>query len=1562
MNKFYWIALHLFFSRGISSCHLSLRSSLLTSSPYLIMLLIVVTLSGCRVQTQDQAKKTVNNRARLDNQTTTNRDPQMTSTQTVRVYQDGGNQQLTTLNAATDPDGDDVYYSLISPPSRGTLTQCLGLNGSVHTADLVCFYRPQNGVVGLGIDSFTYAAYDRKGGSSLATVIINVIVNSPPTANNLTVSVLENGGTQTLGTLSPAVDVDGDELQYFVSSFPLKGSISNCMGLNQTAATDLVCDYTPANNQFGGDVVRYQAADPRGGVGTGTITITIQSTNQNPQTSTNPATASVNYNLGFQSIDLTTLLTISDPDGTPPDQLTYQVTTPPSRGVLRECLGLAQSALPAPDFNCQYSPRDPTLGTSTDSFYFTVSDQHGGSVVVQVNIDIENETPLPETSTKFLTEDNLTSTFSFTINDLGEGDLVSVRGISPLNASSVFDGYLAKGRLTDCMGLTSSTSTDTVCNYIPEEHATGDDTFIYQVTDLGGKTATGAITLNLSAVDDFPIVEDQEFTFYENDGSTYSFTLSPALEPDGDSLTYALLGNPSTGVGTLANCMGLNGSSVSDLSCDYLPLTSTNGSPAATFIYSASDSTPNTSTATISINLTSTNITPYFTAGSFTYSSVAEQPNPSAVTTSITFPSAYDFDGDALTYAVDFFAPYIPKGSLTNCMANNADLTCDYNPPDNVCGTPADMFVYRATDPEGAQASMLAMINITCNNAVPVITSSSFTLNDYYFQQVLGPLPAASDSDGPPNDTLTYHLTRPPVNGTLSECLGIGSSSNQDLTCFYQISNRNNCDLVDNDFDYFEYQVRDGQGGVATSTISITVNAVRNTYADLYSDHPLLEGIQASIQPSSSSSTNFNLYTTINTGLYGLPFVVQEGENCYEKLYGTQVFVTSSNLTLFPLSSISVYYGTDRSAAFAAGSLGSGGSWLSLADGTAGASDKVLYLDFRPTAGQTGTSTISLALRDDNLPSLVSTAYFTINVTNTISQHMGWTHIVAQGEKVYRDGVREGDQVIAFNWNQFTISSTPSSPAKSIVGYNVYRSNISSSTTSFDFGDPKNEEIINLSSRSFLDEDLDVVSSESQGHVFWYIVLPVLNDGSQPLPTQSYNVLRVLLPPQNKSLVHRWAVNYDMCMRLGLTSLPAEGNICNNYLGPGGSDIAGRKYFNIDRDLIVDRFEMGCKFTQDVCSGSDCISASTSTNPGVTPSAYPTNGAFFYNRYHNECYTSTSAGTWYSLHGLYTGSLTTHTASHLGPFNSEWANYPELPPLTHLTQLAANNLCTSTSFKISFATASSFLTLSTSTQFAGRLPTRKEQVAMMGGGAVNNGITYGSFFGTNRSECNSGYDDLGVRYFDDYRDYEDSFPSLESTSSHSPFPRILKTGSVATSDCQSQFGMQDLIGNVREWTSERFYCLTAYNCKGVHVQEPTSSSYSLNGTTDLLSNYDFTTYHFDGVMGPGGGTNLLDSWAFRDGKYSSTYFFVPMGLPALNNTNLTLASSAGSFMSDDRLSINSTSAATYTPVANLLGLTYGGSFNMTETTGGVYTFDLINAYDTTDHETGFRCVTPVENP
>ncbi|BHH83036.1 fibronectin type III domain-containing protein [Desulforhopalus sp. 52FAK] len=155
---------------------------------------------------------------------------------------------------ASDADGDSLNYLIVSAPAHGTLTT---------NTDGYSTYIPDENWN--GTDSFTFVVSDSTTASDSANVSITVLpVNDKPTASNINVDTIE--GSTISGQLS-AIDIDGDQLSFALSSKPANGSVSLSKAGTFT--------YTPDADWWGTDTFTYIASDNIGVSSPATVSINV---------------------------------------------------------------------------------------------------------------------------------------------------------------------------------------------------------------------------------------------------------------------------------------------------------------------------------------------------------------------------------------------------------------------------------------------------------------------------------------------------------------------------------------------------------------------------------------------------------------------------------------------------------------------------------------------------------------------------------------------------------------------------------------------------------------------------------------------------------------------------------------------------------------------------------------------------------------------------------------------------------------------------------------------------------------------------------------------------------------------------------------------------------------------------------------------------------------------------------------------------------------------------------------------------------------------------------------
>ena len=265
----------------------------------------------------------------------------------------------------TDPDGDALTITSVSPPGKGT--------ASISGGRIV--YTPNATTCGGSTDSFTYTISDGKGGTSTATVAVTINNTTPPPPVNVAPVAVNDAYTvdcsaaNTFNVLLNDSDKDGDKLTIASVSSPGKGTAVISAGM---------IVYTAAANTCGGatDTFTYTINDGKGGTATATVSVTIRNTI--PVLPANNAPVAVNdvYIVPCRSGRVLDVLTNdSDKDGDPLTITSVKAITQPA---------VATLSISADKKTLTYTPGASCFVTET--FSYTISDGKGGTATATVTL------------------------------------------------------------------------------------------------------------------------------------------------------------------------------------------------------------------------------------------------------------------------------------------------------------------------------------------------------------------------------------------------------------------------------------------------------------------------------------------------------------------------------------------------------------------------------------------------------------------------------------------------------------------------------------------------------------------------------------------------------------------------------------------------------------------------------------------------------------------------------------------------------------------------------------------------------------------------------------------------------------------------------------------------------------------------------------------------------------------------------------------------------------------------------------------------------------------------
>jgi VCBS repeat-containing protein len=820
---------------------------------------------------------------------------------------------------ATDPDGDPLVFSIETPPKRGSLQPIIPLSGTSATV----LYLPAGGFV--GNDSFGFRVEDGRGGSSVATVTIDVQpANRPPAAHEQ--SVTTNRDVAVAITLTGS-DADGDPLTFSVTSAPSSGTLSG-------TAPNLT--YTPSPGFTGNDSFTFVVNDGTVNSAAATVSITVNATvNTAPVANADAYSTVLNVTLNVPAPGV--LANDIDAEG---DPLTAILVSTTSNGLL---------TLNA-DGSFTYVPGAGFFGT--DSFTYRASDGLLESAAVQVVITVieSNMAPIALTLTGSSVAENQpagTTVGTFSTDDPNPGDthiysLVAGSG-STHNASfqiignqlqtavildfelqpalsirvrttdggglffeesfiiTVIDvddppvaaddsysvarggtltvgaaaGVLANDSDVDSTTLTAQLETnpadgaltlaaDGSFTYVHDGSLAASDSFTYRAHDGNSSSNLATVTIAITAVNTAPVASDDAYNVV-NGGTLVVAAATGVLANDSDAegavLTAVLVSGVASGMLTFE----------ADGSFSYQH----DGGVSITdsFTYRAHDGQDESNLATVVITITAGNTAPLAVADDY---SVAR-----GATLTISAPGVLandsDADGDALT-------AQLVSGTSSGLLTLQADGSFTYVHDGGASAT--DSFSYQAHDGQTVSNVVVVSIEIRDVNSAPIANDDAYTTNEDETLVVTAPGVLANDSD-PDGDALTAVLVSTTSNGTLSLSAN-GSFVYVPAPDFFGT-------------DSFTYRASDGAESSNAATVTITVDPVNDPPS-------FTRGADLTVDSTGGGVRTFTAWATdlspgpANESGQTLTFLVTHNSDASLFTAGPAISGTSGDLTFTPVA------------------------------------------------------------------------------------------------------------------------------------------------------------------------------------------------------------------------------------------------------------------------------------------------------------------------------------------------------------------------------------------------------------------------------------------------------------------------------------------------------------------------------------------------------------------------------------------------------------------------------------------------------------------------------------
>ncbi len=459
-------------------------------------------------------------------------------------------------------------------------------------------------------------------------------------------------------------------------------------------------------------------------------------------------------------INMDVLANDSDPDGSI-DPSSMIITELPQNGI----------ASVNPDGSILYVPNQDWHGI--DTLIYQISDNDGltAQAVVIITVLSVNDPPVAEDDFATTPEDT-----PVTIDVLAN-DSDPDHPINPANVAVT---------LPPSHG-TAVVNADGTVTYTPAANWYGTDVFTYQYCDDEGACDQALVTVEVTDVNDAPVVQDDVATTPE-DTPVIVLVLANDYDIDGtlDVSSVAVLSPPSNGTAVVNP----------DGSITYTP--NENWFGLDSLLYQVCDDDGACGTATVYITVTDVNDAPV------ALDDAASTPEDVAVIIAV-LDNDYDVDGELVLSTLT-----VLSGPSNGSVVVNPDGTITYTPAPDYYGS--DSFVYQICDDDGDCASAVVSIDVLDVNDPPiavddvVITpedtavTTQVLLNDY-------------DVDGT-LDPATVVIISAPSHGS--------AVVNPDGSITYT-PNENYYGP-----DAYVYQVCDDDGACDQATVSITVTPVND--------------------------------------------------------------------------------------------------------------------------------------------------------------------------------------------------------------------------------------------------------------------------------------------------------------------------------------------------------------------------------------------------------------------------------------------------------------------------------------------------------------------------------------------------------------------------------------------------------------------------------------------------------------------------------------------------------------------------------------------------------------
>ena len=510
------------------------------------------------------------------------------------------------------------------------------------------------------------------------------------------------------------------------------------------------------------------------------VTINLTNVNEAPQV-TGPANTSVNEDETTAALSVT----LSDVD-TSATSFVLTVTSNdqtliPDGNIVIAGTGANRTVTISPTAGLNGGPVTITL-TVSDGALST-------QTTFQITVNAVNDAPtISVVPDQTIDEDTTIGPLAITVGDIDS----SVNGLVVIATSS------APGLIPDGNLVISGTGANRSITVTPAADQYGGPVTITLTVSDGALTTQQTFTVNLTAVNDLPVISPQGFTLNENSlvGTVVGTVIATDIDT-GAVLTYAIdSGNTNGAFAIDASTGEITVANPSDLDFETAPV--------SLLTVSVTDSVGAPQTTTITIRLLDLNEIP--TSLDLSHGSVGEN---SPIGTLVGQVSSTDVDaGDSASYSLVDDA-----GGLFAVDANTGEITVDGSLDFETSAN--HTIIARITDSGGLVLDRSFVISLADLNEAPVLVGDSFGLPENRSHGTLVGTISASDVDT--GDLLTFSL----VSGNSGRAFSIDAS-----TGTITVANTAAIDFETNGTFTLTAQVADRAGLTHQQLVTVTLSDV----------------------------------------------------------------------------------------------------------------------------------------------------------------------------------------------------------------------------------------------------------------------------------------------------------------------------------------------------------------------------------------------------------------------------------------------------------------------------------------------------------------------------------------------------------------------------------------------------------------------------------------------------------------------------------------------------------------------------------------------------------------